>query len=328
MIPVRALFLAASAAFLAAAPAQAAQPLPVVASFTILADMAAQIGGDKIAVTTLVGPDGDAHVYQPSPSDAKTLARSRLVLVNGLGMEGWLDRLVAASATKAPITVVSQGIAPLSMADEDEDEGEGHDDHGHEKGHDHAKAHDEDHGHHHDHGGLDPHAWQDLANGKIYAANIGAALAKADPANAAYYQQRTQDYVARLDALDSWVRSEIARVPEAKRKIVTSHDAFGYFAHAYGVSFLAPVGISTEAEPSAAGMGRLIEQIKQEGVKTVFVESMSSPKLAEVLAKDAGAAVGAAIYSDSLSPKTGPAPSYEAMFRHNVPLFVNAMNRE
>lgn len=325
MIPVRTLFLAASAALLAFAPAQAAQPLPVVASFTILADMASQIGGDKIAVATLVGPDGDAHVYQPTPSDAKTLARSRLVLVNGLGMEGWLDRLVAASATKAPVIVVSQGVAPLTMEDEDED----HADHDHEKGHDHAKVHDgDDHGHHHDHDGLDPHAWQNLANGKIYAANIGAALAKADPANATYYQQRTQDYIARLDALDSWVKAEIARVPEAKRKIVTSHDAFGYFANAYGVAFLAPVGISTEAEPSAAGMGRLIEQIKKEGVKTVFVESMSSPKLAEVLAKDAGAAVGAAIYSDSLSPKNGPAPSYEAMFRHNVPLFVDAMNRE
>lgn len=304
MIPVRALILAASAVLLAFAPAQAAQPLPVVASFTILADMANQIGGDKIAVATLVGPDGDAHVYQPSPSDAKTLARSRLVLVNGLGMEGWLDRLVAASATKAPIIVVSQDVAPLAMEDEDEDHAD------------------------HDHDGLDPHAWQNLANGKIYAANIGAALAKADPANAAYYQQRTQDYIARLDALESWVKAEIARVPEAKRKIVTSHDAFGYFANAYGVTFLAPVGISTEAEPSAAGMGRLIEQIKKEGVKTVFVESMSSPKLAEVLAKDAGAAVGAAIYSDSLSPKNGPAPSYEAMFRHNVPLFVDAMNRE
>lgn len=308
MIPVRTLFLAASAALLAFAPAQAAQPLPVVASFTILGDMASQIGGDKIAVATLVGPDGDAHVYQPTPSDAKTLARSRLVLVNGLGMEGWLDRLVAASATKAPVIVVSQGVAPLTMEDEDEDHAD------HEKGH--------------DHDGLDPHAWQNLTNGKIYAANIGAALAKADPANAAYYQQRTQDYIARLDALDSWVKAEIARVPEAKRKIVTSHDAFGYFANAYGVAFLAPVGISTEAEPSAAGMGRLIEQIKKEGVKTVFVESMSSPKLAEVLAKDAGAAVGAAIYSDSLSPKNGPAPSYEAMFRHNVPLFVDAMDRE
>lgn len=326
MNPARTLFLAASAALLAFAPAQAAQPLPVVASFTILADMAEQIGGDKIAVTTLVGPDGDAHVYQPSPSDAKTLARSRLVLVNGLGMEGWLDRLVAASATKAPVIVVSQGVAPLDMEDEDEDED--HADHDHEKGHDHAKAHDDDHGHHHDHGGLDPHAWQNLANGKIYAANIGAALAKADPANASYYQQRTQDYIARLDALESWVRAEIARVPEAKRKIVTSHDAFGYFGNAYGITFLAPVGISTEAEPSAAGMGRLIEQIKEEGVKTVFVESMSSPKLAEVLAKDAGATLGAAIYSDSLSPKTGPAPSYEAMFRHNVPLFVAAMNQE
>lgn len=288
--------------------ARAQQPLPVVASFSILADMAQQIGGDAVAVHALVGPDGDAHVYQPTPNDAKALAAAGLVIENGLGFEGWMGRLVKASGYKGPVVIASDGVSARALPDEDEDEG----DHASHHGHDHATA-------------SDPHAWQDVANARLYARNIAAALQKARPADAAAIAARAKAYDAELAALDAWVRQAVAAIPAPQRKVITSHDAFGYFGAAYGVTFMAPQGISTESEPKAAQIAKLVAQIKAEKVHTLFFESLASPRLVKRLAADANAAVGEAVYSDSLSRADGPAAGYTAMVRHNAALFAKAM---
>lgn len=297
-------------------PLRAEKTLDVVATFAIIGDIASEIGGDKATIGVLTGQGGDAHVYQPTPKDVERVRSADLILVNGLGLEGWLDRLIDASETKAPVIVASEGVKPLLEEDGRE--------HGaaREEG-DHA---DEDHGgQEHRHGDFDPHAWQDVRNGEIYAGNILKAFIAADPANKDYYQKRADAYLRMLADLDSWVRSEIGKVSETDRKIITSHDAFGYFGAAYGVKFYAPLGVSTDAEPSAAALAALIEQIRDEKIKEIFVENITDPRLIAALAKDAGAIVGGAVYSDSLSPKGGPADSYEKMFRHNVGLFTKAM---
>ena len=287
-------------AVLTATAAQAAEPLPVVATFSILGDMVQQVGGDNVKVTTLVAPGGDAHVYQPTPTDAQTLAGAKLIVVNGLGMEGWIDRLIAASGSKAVIAPASTGVAAQIMEEEE--------------------------------GGstkrvTDPHAWQNLKNGGLYIRNIAEALAKADPANAVAYRQRADSYGREIADLDVWVRQQIEQVPPTKRKIITSHDAFGYFAKAYGVEFLAPVGLNTDSEPTAAGLAKLTKQIRQEGIKALFIENMTDPRLIKTLAKETGAVVGGALYSDSLSPAGGPADTYLKMFRHNIPAIVEAMGK-
>lgn len=304
------LSLAAAAVLCLSSPALA-EPLKVVASFSILGDMVRQVGGDAVAVTTLVGPDGDAHVYQPSPADAKAVAEADVVILNGLGFEPWGDKLVKASGTKAAVAKAAQGVKPRQMEAEEE----------HEHGHDHGK---DEHGH----GGkvTDPHAWQDLANGKLYVANIAKALTAARPAEAAAIAARADAYAKRLTELDAWVRAELGSIPKAGRKIITGHDAFGYFGAAYGVTFLAPVGISTEAEPTPKDVAKLVRQMKAEKVKAVFVENMSDPRLVEQLAKDAGGVVGGTLYADALSAADGPAATYEAMFRHNVTALKAALS--
>ena len=291
-------FVAAFAALMFASAPAAAQtrtgPLKVVASFSILADMVAAVGGDKVQVQSLVGPDADAHAYQPTPTDAKALAAADLVVVNGLGFEGWMGRLIKSSGSKATVVTASTGIKAIKT----------------------GRMHDGGHGH--GHGAADPHAWQDLARGQMYVKTIAAALAKADAANAAVYQANADRYVAELAQLDAWVKQELGTVPAAKRKVITSHDAFAYFAEAYGVAFLSPVGVSTEKEPSAKDVARLVRQVKDTGVKAIFVETMTDPRLVEQLAKEAGAAIGGALYADALSKAGGPADSYVKMFRHNV----------
>jgi zinc/manganese transport system substrate-binding protein len=280
----------------------AAAPLKVIATFSVIGDLVQTIGGESVAVTTLVAPGGDAHVYQPTPRDAKSIADASLVVVNGLAMEGWLDRLIKASGYQGPILVASDGIATQTMVEEESGAGKGKP-------------------------VTDPHAWQNLANGRIYVRNIATALAKADPANAAGYDDRAKHLTQEIDALDAWVRQQIAEIPPAKRKIITSHDAFGYFGTAYGVTFLAPVGLSTDSEPTAAGLGQLARQIKKEGIKALFIESMTDPRLIQQLAHESGAVVGGTLYSDTLSPQGGPADSYLKMFRHNVPAMVEAMRK-
>ena len=268
--------------------------LKVVATITILGDMVEQVGDGHVALTTLVGPDGDAHAFEPSPADAKALRQADLVVVNGLGLEGWMDRLIQASGYHGPIVVASEGVQPRQM---DED----------------GTA------------ATDPHAWQSLANGHRYVVNIEAALAEADPAHAAAYRAAAKNYLAAIDALDREARSAIAEVPPERRKVVSSHDAFGYFGQAYGVEFVAPQGISEDAEPSAADVARLIDQIRREHIEVLFLENALSPRLVEQIARETDAVVGGTLYADALSPPDGPAPTYLDMFKHNLPLLKAAM---
>ncbi|PKU22629.1 metal ABC transporter substrate-binding protein [Telmatospirillum siberiense] len=293
---------AAAMILLALTSAASAAPLKVVATFSIIGDLVKTVGGDGVSLTTLVAPGGDAHVYEPTPQDAKTIAGADLVVVNGLGMEGWIDRLIAASGYHGKILVASDGIAPQTMVEEEDGAKDG------------KRV-------------TDPHAWQNLANGRIYVRNIAKALAEADPAGATGYAERAGKLDGEIAALDAWVRRQMAEIPSAKRKIITSHDAFGYFGAAYGVTFLAPVGLSTESEPTAAGLGQLTRQIKKEGIKALFIESMSDPRLIRQLARESGAVVGGTLYSDTLSKEGGPADTYLKMFRNNVPAMVEAMRR-
>lgn len=271
---------------LGSAQAEAPQRLPVVASFSILADLARNVGGDRIEVVTLVGPDGDAHAYQPTPPDAKALREARVVVVNGLGFEGWIDRLVETSRTKAPVVVAAKGV----VARKDE-EGRS---------------------------GTDPHAWQSVANTKIYVGNIRDGLIVADPAGAEIYRSNAEAYLGELAALEAEIVAAIARIPPDHRKIITTHDAFGYFGAAYGLDFIAPEGVSTEAEPSARDVSRIIRQIKAQKIPAVFLENITDPRGIRRIAKESGARIGGTLFSDALSPPDGPAATYLDMIRHNV----------
>src|SRR6266705_4776234 len=257
----------ALAVLLAAAPAGAQEApqerLKVIASFSILGDFVKNVGGDRLEVGTLVGPNGNAHVYAPSPADAKKVADAKLVFVNGLGFEGWLERLVKASGTKAPIVVATKGIKPRERVG--------------------------DHGHDHDHGRADPHAWQSVANAKIYVANIRDALIAADPAGKDAYLANAAAYLAKLDALEREVREVIAKIPADRRRVITSHSAFGYFQNAYGVSFTAPQGVSTEAEASAKDVAAIISQIKKQKIAAVFLENVTDPRQMQQIAQETGA---------------------------------------
>lgn len=302
--------LLCSPALLLVRPAQAQQRLSVVASFSILADMTRQIGGDRITLRAIAGPDQDAHGFQPKPSDAAALTNAAVVIRNGLGFEGWLDRMIRSSGFKGRLVTTTEGITPRIM--------EAH-------GHDHGGA-----GRRHNHSVgprqvPDPHAWQDVGLAQHYIRNITGGLVAADPGGEALYRRNAEAYAARLAALDQWVRAEIAKVPQARRKIITSHDAFGYFGDAYGVRFLAPQGVSTEAEPSAAEVGRLIRQIKEESITALFLENMSNPATLQRIAQETGLRVRGRLFADALSAESGPAPTYEAMFRHNLSLIVPAM---
>ena len=290
----RLLAAAALAALFVAAPAPAQERLNVVASFSILGDLVKNVGGDRVAVEILVGPNSNAHVYAPSPSDAKKAADAKLVFVNGLGFEGWLERLVKASGTKAPIVVATKGIKPRERAG----------DHGHD--------------HNHDHGRADPHAWQSVANAKIYVANIRDALIAADPAGKDTYVANAAAYLAKLDALEREVREVIAKIPADRRRVITSHNAFGYFQNAYGLSFTAPQGVSTEAEASAKEVAAIITQIKKQKVAAVFLENVTDPRLVQQIARETGAKVGGTLYSDALTDEKGDAPTYIDLIRHNL----------
>lgn len=277
-------------------PAHAASPEPfrVVTSISILGDMIRNVGGDHVATTVLIGPDADAHAFEPTPAAAKALAQADLVVANGLGLEGWLDRLIAAAGYRGKVVVASDGVKTREFDEEGRTV-------------------------------TDPHAWQDLANGRRYVQNIEQALATADPAHAQEYAANAHAYLEQLAATDAWVRSELDKVPPAERKVVSSHDAFGYFAAAYDVEFIAPQGISEDAEPSAADMKRLIDEIRDEHIKVLFLENALSPRLIEQIGRETGATVGGTLYADALSLPGGPADSYLAMFRHNVPLLRDAM---
>lgn len=277
-----------------------AAPVDVVASFSILGDMVKQVGGERVAVTTIVGPDADTHVYEPRPQDAAVLGQAQAFFVNGLGFEGWIARLVEATDFKGKVVTASDGVKTHELADDGEE-----------------------HGQHRD--GIDPHAWQSLSNGLLYVANIRDGLCAIDPEGCAAYTANAATYSAQISALDAEVRAQIAAVPEAQRKVITTHEAFGYFAEAYGVTFLAPEGVSTDSEASATDVARLIDQVKQQGVKALFIENMSDPRLVQQIAAETGAKLGGALYADALSRPGEGAATYLEMFRHNVALLVPAL---
>jgi zinc/manganese transport system substrate-binding protein len=284
--------------------ASAEKKLNVVATFSILGDLAKNVGGDRVEVTTLVGPNGDVHVYEPTPADARAVGGADVVVVNGLGLEGWIDRLIKTSGYQGPVVVASQGVKPRQMAAEELEQG--------------AK-----------HGPLmlDPHAWQDVDNALLYVQNIAKGLEKVDPASASVYRANAEAYTAKLGELDRWVRKEFSGIPRQKRRMITTHDAFGYFGAAYGITIISPVGFSTENEASAGDIANLIKQIRREKVTAIFMENVSDPRLMEQVAKESGVTLGGTLYSDALSKPDGPASTYLEMFKNNVTLIAGAMRK-
>ncbi len=289
---MRKVLLVALVLLTAATPVRAAERLNVVASFSILGDFVRNVGGTSVNVTTLVGPDSDPHVYEPTPSDAKKIADAKLVFVNGFGLEGWLPRLVRSAGNKATIITATSGIAPLKL---DSD--------------------------------ADPHAWQSPLNAKIYVANIRDALAAADPADAGTFKSNADVYLAKLDALDREVREAVAKIPQGRRKVISTHRAFGYFAAAYGVEFIAPLGVSTESEASARDIAGIITQIRASKIPAVFLENISDPRLIRQIAAETGARVGGTLYSDSLTGEKGDSPTYIDMVRHNIKALTSALSQ-
>jgi zinc/manganese transport system substrate-binding protein len=278
-----------------ATPSVAQEKLKVVATFSILSDFVKNVGGERVDVQSLVGPNGDAHVYQPTPSDAKTIAAAQVVFVNGLGFEGWIARLIKASASKAAMVTATKGMKPRKAED--------------------------DHGH----GDADPHAWQSVANAKIYVANIREGLSAADPAGKSAYEANAAAYLAKLEALDAEVKAAVEKIPADRRKIITTHDAFGYFGAAYGVAFIAPQGVSTESEVSAKDVAKIITQIRKQKIPAVFLENVTDKRLLERIAQEGGARIGGTLYSDALTGEKGPAPTYLDMMRHNVKQLSTAL---
>jgi zinc/manganese transport system substrate-binding protein len=273
-----------------AAPLRAQDRLNVVASFSILGDFVKNVGGERVDVTTLVGSDGDVHVYAPAPADARKIADAKLLIINGLGLEGWLPRLLQASGGKAAIITATKGIAPLKLGSD-----------------------------------ADPHAWQSVANAKIYVANIRDALAAAAPADAEVFRKQAETYLAKLDVLDREVRQAVRQIPESHRKVISTHDAFGYLASTYGIRFIAPLGVSTESEASARDIAGIITQIKTEKIPAVFLENISDVRLIQRISAETGAKVGGTLFSDSLTGEKGDAPTYIDMVRHNIKVLTSAL---
>jgi zinc/manganese transport system substrate-binding protein len=271
-------------------PARAQDRLNVVVSFSILGDFVRNVGGERVSVTSLVGSDGDVHVYTPAPADAKKIADAKLLVINGFGLEGWLPRLLQASGSKASIVTATQGIAPLKLGSD-----------------------------------ADPHAWQSVANAKIYVANIRDALAAADPADAGVFKSNAENYLTKLDGLDHEVRQAIALIPPGRRKVISTHDAFGYFAAGYGIEFIAPLGVSTESEVSARDIAKIITQVKKSGIPAVFLENISDDRLMRRISAETGAKVGGTLYSDALTDEKGVAPTYIDMVRHNIKALTSAL---
>ncbi|WP_437608690.1 metal ABC transporter substrate-binding protein [Erwinia sp. V71] len=279
---------------LMASPLALAKTVETVASFTVLADIVKQVGGEHVEVKSLVGPNGDPHSFEPTPQDSQALSKADVVFVSGLGMEGWMDRLVQASGYKGNVVITSEGVDTRKM----EEDGKTI---------------------------TDPHAWNSIHNGAIYASNVMNALIAADPQDAEYFRQRGTAYISQLNQLDSWAQKTFSAIPAAKRKILTSHDAFGYFGQRYGVQFLAPVGFSTESEASASDVAALIKQLKAGKIHTYFIENQTDPRLVEQIASATGAQPGGELYPEALSEKDGPAASYVTAFKHNVESIAASM---
>ncbi|MBB4259378.1 MULTISPECIES: metal ABC transporter solute-binding protein, Zn/Mn family [unclassified Bradyrhizobium] len=274
-----------------ASPLQAAERLNVIASFSILGDFVRNVGGDRANVTTLVGPDSDVHVYTPAPADAKRVAEAKLVIVNGLGLEGWLPRLVQSAGSKAVVVTASAGIVPLKLGS-----------------------------------AADPHAWQSVPNARIYVTDIANALAAAAPDDAEFFRVQAKAYLEKLETLDREVREAVAKIPPERRKVISTHDAFGYFSAEYGIQFIAPLGVSTETEPSARDIAAIIGQIKAKKIPAVFLENISDDRLIRRIAAETGSKVGGTLISDGLTGEKGPAPTYIDMVRHNIKALTSALD--
>jgi zinc/manganese transport system substrate-binding protein len=255
------------------------------------------VGGARVNVTTLAGPDADAHEFTPSPAQAKALLGARLFVVNGLNFEPWAHKLATSAGYKGDTVVASTGVQLRQM--------------GTAVGSFHHEA--------------DPHAWQNPLNVVQYVNNIATALAKVDPSGASTYQSNAQAYGKQLKDFDAQAQAQLGVIATSKRKVITSHDAFGYLGERYAITLLAPEGVSTDAQPSAKHVAELIRQIKREKIKAVFVENMRNPRLIEQLSKDAGVTVGATLYSDALSGASGPASTYLKMMNHNLTQLAAAM---
>jgi zinc/manganese transport system substrate-binding protein len=292
---VASIAVALLALFGLAGGASAADKIKTVASFSVLGDMVKQVGGDRVDVITLVGPDGDAHVYEPTPADAKNLASAQILFTNGLGFEGWMDRLEKSSGFKGKVVVASTGVNPRTMVEDEKTI-------------------------------TDPHAWQSLANGKLYVANIRDGLIAVDPEGKSVYEANTAKYLDEITKEEAKVKAALAALPPERRKIITSHDAFGYFGAAYGLEIIAPEGVSTESEASAKDVAKIIRQIKAEHIPAVFMENITDHRLLDQIASETGAKIGGELYTDALSPPDGPAPTYLDMFRHNIGALTSALS--
>ncbi len=275
----------------AVSPACAQDRFNIVASFSILGDFARNVGGDRVEVSTLVGANGDVHVYTPAPADAKKIADAKLVIVNGFGLEGWMPRLVQSSGSKATIVTATEGVTPRIAG-----------------------------------AAPDPHAWQSVANAKIYVGNIRDALVAADPDDTSAFRANADGYLAKLDGLDREVKAAMGSIPPAHRKVITTHGAFGYFGAAYGVEFIAPLGVSTDSEASARDLAGIITQIRTAKIPAVFIENISDPRLIQRISAETGARIGGTLYSDSLTAENGEAPTYIDMVRHNIKALTDALD--
>jgi zinc/manganese transport system substrate-binding protein len=293
------LFFVAAAAFAAMLSGSTAEaqpdPMKVSASFSILGDMVKQVGGGRVEVFTFVGPNGDAHVYEPTPADAKDLSDSKILFINGLGLEGWMTRLEKSSGFRGIVVTASKGVAPRKMVEDEKTI-------------------------------TDPHAWQSLANGKIYVANIRDALVAADPDGKTSYEANAQKFLDGIAAMETKVKEAVAKIPPERRKIITTHDAFGYFGAAYGMDFIAPEGVSTESEASAKDVAKIITQIKKDEIPAVFLENVTDSRLLDQISKETGAKIGGTLFSDALSPPDGPAATYLDMFQNNIETLSEALS--
>lgn len=276
-----------------AVPASAAEPLRVVASFTVLADIAAQVGGGEVAVSSLVPAGGEPHEWQPRPSDVRRIAEADLVVVNGLGLEGWLDRLIDASGFEGPVLVASRDTVPLRGPT----------------------------------GMADPHAWHSLVEARRYAAVVASELSRLRPDSAAAFAVNLGVFESKLDRLADWAEARVEGIPRDRRVVVTTHDAFAYLGRDYGITVLAPAGLDSAAQPSARRMAELVSEIGRTGVRAVFLESGGNERLARTLAAEAGVATGDPLFAGTLSPPGGPADGYTAMWRHNLSLMLGAIPR-
>ena len=283
----------------AAAPAATAiaKKLDIVASFSILGDLIQNVGGDRVAVRTLVGPGGDAHTFEPSPADGVALAEADLVFENGLGFEPWLGDLYTSSGSQAPRVVVTERIEPVKIEAGSE------------------------------HGEFDPHVWSDAGNAMRMVEAIRDALVKADPAGAAVYKANAEQYLAEIKTLDDFIVAETNKLPQERRKLVTSHDTFGYFARRYGYEIIGTaLGSTTEtADPSAGAIVALVEQIKAAGVPAIFAENVQNPGLMDRIASEAGVKIGPTLYTDALGEPGSAGDTYLKMMRYNITSIVTAL---